>query len=123
MHDNVRRLRRPAATFASAAGRQSVSWNGILTTGQTKIRCDILDISPHGAKFRLHGELPIGTSKFWLIMDFLGPLPAKLTWQANQFLGCSFLTEAPILRRLERLLTEHRRTSAASTGLSVRSRS
>src|SRR6185437_1174419 len=87
MIDNVRYLRMPSAPATDSATRFAVNWSGTLTTGQTQIPCSVLNISPRGAKVRLHDTLPPYASKVWLITDFLGPLPAVPTWGNGGDLG------------------------------------
>jgi hypothetical protein len=101
--DNIRRLRRSANDRTNRGNRRRVGWHAELTTGKAKFPCDILDISDTGAKLRLAWPLPPGTNRVWLIIDFVGVVPAEPSWRRREFLGLRFLPVPALAKRLERV--------------------
>jgi hypothetical protein len=101
--DNVRRLRRSAHDRTNRGNRRRVGWQAELTTGETKFPCDIVDISDTGAKLRLTWPLPAGTNRVWLIIDFVGVLPATPSWRKREYVGLRFLPVPSLAKRLERV--------------------
>jgi hypothetical protein len=100
---NIRRLRRSAADRTNRGNRRAVGWHAELTTGEAKFPCDVMDISDTGAKLRLPYPLPAGTNRVWLIIDFVGVIPAEPSWRKREFLGLRFLPVPSLARRLERV--------------------
>lgn len=103
--DNIRPLRRSGAASATADERYKVGWHGVLTTGEQRFECEVVDISVGGAKLALRRPLPAGTPRCWLITDFLGPIPARPVWREGAKLGIGFASDAPIIHRLRHLLS------------------
>jgi hypothetical protein len=101
--DNVRQLRRSASDRTSRGTRRRVHWNAELTTGEAQFACDVVDISDTGAKLRLPYPLPPGTNRVWLIIDFVGVIPAEPSWRKREFLGLRFLPVPALAKRLERV--------------------
>jgi hypothetical protein len=88
---NVRSLRGSLSAPQSADARRPVSWKAELTTGNSRFRCDVVNISNGGAKVRLHWPLPTGVTRVWLIVDFVGAIAAEPRWRKREFLGLRFL--------------------------------
>lgn len=82
--------------------RRSVRWKAELTTGNSRFRCDVLNISNGGAKVRLPWALPAGVTRVWLIVDFVGAIAAEPRWRKHEFLGLRFLRADALSARLSR---------------------
>ena len=89
---NVRTLRRPAGTGATAGRRFRANWPGELRAGATRIPCMVLDISVSGACLRLNETLP-KRAQLWLIVEKMPPIPAVAAWRKGDHVGLSFQKE------------------------------
>jgi hypothetical protein len=101
--NNVRRLRGSFSAPQSHDARRPVSWKAELTTGNTRFRCEIVNISKGGAKIRLRWPLPHGVTRVWLIVDFVGAIAAEPRWRKGEFLGLRFLRANALSARLSRV--------------------
>jgi hypothetical protein len=114
----IRPLRKSEREATADGKRHRGLWHGVVTTGQTRVDCDILDLSPGGAKLRMQGEFPFFSTRLWLILDFLGPIPARLAWERDGQVGLRFTPDAPIVRRLATLLAAMDHSAASDGSLS-----
>jgi len=102
----IRPLRQSERIPVADPAHQRPHWHGVVTAGQTRVDCEVVDLSPGGAKLRMLGEFPFFSPRLWLMTDFLGPIPARLAWEHDGLVGLRFIPDAPILRRLPKLLAE-----------------
>jgi|SRR5215510_14809453 len=86
---NIRTLRRPAGTGATAGRRFRANWPAELRAGSERLVCTVLDISVSGACVRLDQALP-KRAQLWLIVEKMPPIPAVVAWRKGAHVGLSF---------------------------------
>lgn len=69
--------------------RKTALSNATLIIGGAGISCNVVDISPGGAKIKADAELDTGKSVI-LKIDHFGDFPADIVWQRNNFHGLAF---------------------------------
>lgn len=89
---NVRTLRRPAGSAASAGRRFRANWPAELRSGGHRIRCTVIDISSVGACLRLEATQP-DSGAFRLIIANVPPIAVTAVWRKSALLGVRFAEE------------------------------
>jgi hypothetical protein len=89
---NVRALRRPAGSAASAGRRFRANWPGELRAAGVRIPCTVIDISSVGACLRLE-EAPPKNETLRLIIANVPPIAVTAAWRSNALLGVHFADE------------------------------
>ena len=69
--------------------RKTAMSNAVLTIDAVNVTCNIIDISPGGAKIKTDADLESGASVI-LKIDHFGDFPADIVWQRNNFHGLEF---------------------------------
>ena len=72
--------------------RQSVLWKADIYAGVRRYGCEVLNVSPEGAKLRVDGHLGRGARVVLRSVHF-GEVHAETMWQANDHVGVRFLRE------------------------------
>ena len=89
---NVRALRRPAGSAASAGRRFRANWPAELRGAGVRVPCTVMDISSVGACLKLE-EAPPKNETLRLVIANVPPIPATATWRKNAFVGVRFADE------------------------------
>ena len=89
---NVRALRRPGGSAASAGRRFRANWPAELRGAGVRVPCTVIDISSVGACLRLE-EPPPTNETLRLIIANVPPIPATSAWRKNAFVGLRFAEE------------------------------
>src|SRR5262245_35659726 len=89
---NVRALRRPAGSAASAGRRFRANWPAELRGGGVRIPCTVVDISSVGACLRLDEPAPENAA-LRLVIANVPPIAATAAWRKRSLLGIRFADE------------------------------
>jgi PilZ domain-containing protein len=89
---NVRALRRPAGSAASAGRRFRANWPAELRGAGIRVPCTVIDISSVGACLRLEEAAPKNET-LRLIIANVPPIPATAAWRKNTLIGVRFADE------------------------------
>ncbi|HVJ55060.1 MAG TPA: ATPase, T2SS/T4P/T4SS family [Aliidongia sp.] len=88
------------------ATRKQVSWPAKLEVSGGWVECQVIDLSPTGAKARIKGPLT-GTNQVRLAIDHLGNFDGTVVWQTKSYIGIQFTrlpaSEAPAGGALSRV--------------------
>ena len=89
---NVRTLRRPAGSAASAGRRFRANWPAELRGAGIRVPCTVIDISSVGACLRLEEAVP-QNGAFRLVIANVAPIAVTAAWRKNMLLGVRFADE------------------------------
>ena len=71
------------------ATRKQVSWPAKLEVNDGWLDCQVMDLSPTGAKVRISGPLT-GTNLVRISVDQLGVFDGTVVWQTKNYIGIQF---------------------------------